>query len=433
MSQRKIDLLAASSIVVANMIGTGVFTSLGYQLFGTAPGFPILAIWLVGGVLAFLGALCYAELATRLPEDGGEYYFLSKIYHPALGFMAGFVSATVGFAAPIAMAALALGAYLKGIVPGLDEKLLAAGIVLAISTIHAVNFKAGLSFQKVFTIVKVFIIVVFIAIGFSKGNVQQVNFNPGDWSWEKIVNVGFAVNLVWVSFAYSGWNASAYIAGEIIQPEKNLSRSILWGTMIVTVLYVFLNAVFMMTTPADKMVGVKEVGLVASEYIFGVNGGKIMGGIICVLLLSTISSMIIAGPRVIRPMFGKISFLKPLAATDKSGNPVLSIAFQTVLALVLLYTIKFESLTYYIAFTLSMFTVLTVAGIIVLRIREGKPEGYKAFGYPVTPVLFIATTLGVAGFFMYKNTTESLAGLLTILIGLVMYYFSDFRKKTTEL
>jgi APA family basic amino acid/polyamine antiporter len=126
----------------------------------------------------------------------------------------------------------------------------------------------------------VFIIVVFIAIGFSKGNVQQVNFNPGDWSWEKIVNVGFAVNLVWVSFAYSGWNASAYIAGEIIQPEKNLSRSILWGTMIVTVLYVFLNAVFMMTTPADKMVGVKEVGLVASEYIFGVNGGKIMGGII---------------------------------------------------------------------------------------------------------------------------------------------------------
>ena len=220
MSQRKIDLLAASSIVVANMIGTGVFTSLGYQLFGTAPGFPILAIWLVGGILAFLGALCYAELATRLPEDGGEYYFLSKIYHPALGFMAGFVSATVGFAAPIAMAALALGAYLKGIVPGLDEKLLAAGIVLAISTIHAVNFKAGLSFQKVFTIVKVFIIVVFIAIGFSKGNVQQVNFNPGDWSWEKIVNVGFAVNLVWVSFAYSGWNASAYIAGESFNPKK---------------------------------------------------------------------------------------------------------------------------------------------------------------------------------------------------------------------
>jgi APA family basic amino acid/polyamine antiporter len=432
MSERKIDFLAAASIVVANMIGTGVFTSLGFQLFGTPPGLPILAIWIVGGVLAFLGALCYAELATRLPEDGGEYYFLSKIYHPALGFMAGFVSATVGFAAPIAMAALALGAYLKGIFPMMDEKLVAAGIVVIISTIHGINFKAGLSFQKIFTILKVAIIVIFIIIGLSGGNTQQVNFSLSGWKIDQIFNIGFAVNLVWVSFAYSGWNASAYIAGEIIKPEKNLSRSILWGALIVTVLYVFLNAVFMMAAPASSIVGVKEVGLVASNYIFGESGGRIMGGVICILLLSTISSMIIAGPRVIQPMFSKISFLKPIAVNDENGNPARSIIFQTTLALLLLFTIKFETLTFYIAFTLSMFTILTVAGMMIMRYRHGKPSGYKAFGYPVTPILFIATTSGVAGFFMYRNTAESLWGLLTIFIGLLMYFFSDHFKQKNK-
>jgi APA family basic amino acid/polyamine antiporter len=430
MSHRKIDLSAAVSLVVANMIGTGVFTSLGYQLYGTTAGFPILAIWIVGGILAFLGALCYAEIATRLPEDGGEYYFLSKIYHPALGFMAGFVSATVGFAAPIAMAALALGAYLKGVFTSIDEKLIAAIIVAVISTIHSVNFKAGISFQKIFTLIKVLIIIVFIIIGLSQGNVQGVKFSPVAWSWSEVVNLGFAVNLVWVSFAFSGWNASAYIAGEIIEPEKNLSRSILWGSLIVTVLYVFLNAVFMMAAPAQEIMGVKEVGLVVSQFIFGTYGGKIMGGIICILLLSTISSMIIAGPRVIKPMFDKIPFLRSLSTNDEQGNPVSSILFQTVLALVLINS-NFESLTFYIAFTLSMFTVLTVAGMFVLRYRYGKPQGYKAFGYPITPILFIATTTGVALFFMYEHMQESLAGLLTITIGLIMYFFSDYKKKKT--
>jgi APA family basic amino acid/polyamine antiporter len=432
MSERKIDLTAAWSIVVANMIGTGVFTSLGFQLFDTKPGFPILLIWILGGVLAFLGALCYAELATRLPKDGGEYYFLSKIYHPALGFMAGFVSSTVGFAAPIAAAALALGGYLSGVFPGIHQTFTATLIVVGISSIHLVNMRAGVSFQKIFTFIKVAIIIVFIGVGIAKGNIQNVPFSPSAFSMHDLLNHGLAVSLVWVSFAYSGWNASAYIAGEIIDPNRNLSRSILYGTGIVTVLYVLLNMVFMMAAPASALVGVKEVGLVASNYIFGENGGRIMGGIISLLLISTISSMVLAGPRVLQSMFEKIPVAQSLGKRSAAGNPVGAIVFQTVLSLILMVTLDFDSLIYYIAFTLSLFTTLTAAGIIILRQREGKPAGYKAWGYPVTPILFIGTTLLIAAYFGYTHPKESLSGLGTALLGAILYFISDKKAVDAE-
>lgn len=432
MSERKIDLTAAASIVVANMIGTGVFTSLGYQLFETKAGFPIVLIWIVGGFLAFLGALCYAEIATRLPEDGGEYYFLGKMYHPALGFMAGFVSSTVGFAAPIAAAALALGGYLQGVFPGLNPTLSASAVVLAIALVHLTNMKAGVSFQKIFTFVKVGIIIVFIGMGLLQGNVQHHSFSPMDFSWNEMVNPALAVSLIWVSFAYSGWNASAYVAGSIIKPEKNLSRSILYGTALVTVLYVLLNIVFMMAAPVTALTGVKEVGLVASNYIFGTNGGKIMGGIISVLLISTISSMIIAGPRVLQPMFSKINALQSLAKKDDSGNPTRAILFQTLLSLCLMLMLDFGSLIYYIAFTLSLFTTLTVAGMMVLRLKHGKPTGYRAFGYPITPIVFIAATLAVAIFFVRSNPVESMYGLGTALLGVVLYFFSSDYKNPKD-
>ena len=281
--QRNVDLFGATSIVVANMIGTGVFTSLGYQLFDIQSGFGIVMIWLVGGLLALCGAFCYAELATRLPEDGGEYYFLSKIYHPALGFVAGFVSSTVGFAAPIAGASIALGAYVHGVWPGVNETALAIIVITLISVIHWWNARLGIDFQKGSTLLKVSMILLFIATGFAIGN-QPVDFMPSVQSWKEIfgdgggdssgflglgnlVSPAFATSLIWVSFAYSGWNASTYIAGSIENPNRNLSRSILLGTLTVTGLYVLLNMVLMKSTAVQNLMGVKEVGLVAAEEI----------------------------------------------------------------------------------------------------------------------------------------------------------------------
>lgn len=440
MSHRKIDLSAAVSLVVANMVGTGVFTGLGFQLLSHQQAFTILALWIVGGFMAFLGAVSYAELATRLPQDGGEYHFLSKVYHPSLGFMAGFVSATVGFSAPIALAAASLGTYAHGVMPELNGTWIGTGVILLIASIHAINLSAGVSFQKVFTLIKVLLIGFFIAAGLYHGNTQGITLGFTDLSGSEIMTAGFAVNLVYVSYAYSGWNASAYLAGEIVKPEKNLNRSIVWGTLLVMLLYVLLNAVFVMSAPMNEMKVAtegaaafqpKEVGIISAQYIFGTWGGKVMGGVICVLLVSTISAMIIAGPRVIQPMFGKVPALGLLARTNDKGNPVAAILFQTLLALIILWTASFDSIMQYIGFTLTIFTTLTVAGVIIYRYRHGKPEGYRALGYPITPILFIAGNIWICYFQLTSKTTESLIGLGTALLGVLLYFISTDRNTTT--
>lgn len=441
MSHRKIDLSAAVSLVVANMVGTGVFTGLGFQLLSHQQAFTILALWIAGGFMAFLGAVCYAELATRLPQDGGEYHFLSKVYHPSLGFMAGFVSATVGFSAPIALAAASLGTYAHGVMPDLNGTWIGTGVILLIAAIHAINLSAGVSFQKVFTLIKVLLIGFFIAAGLYHGNTQGIALGFSDLSGSEIMTAGFAVNLVYVSYAYSGWNASAYLAGEIVKPEKNLNRSIVWGTLLVMLLYVLLNAVFVMSAPMNEMKVAtegaaafqpKEVGIISAQYIFGTWGGKVMGGVICILLVSTISAMIIAGPRVIQPMFGKVPALGLLARTNDKGNPVAAILFQTLLALIILWTASFDSIMQYIGFTLTIFTTLTVAGVIIYRFRHGRPEGYKALGYPITPILFIAGNIWICYFQLTSKTTESLIGLGTALLGVLLYFISTDRNSTTS-
>ncbi len=441
MSHRKIDLSAAVSLVVANMVGTGVFTGLGFQLLSHQQAFTILALWIAGGFMAFLGAVCYAELATRLPQDGGEYHFLSKVYHPSLGFMAGFVSATVGFSAPIALAAASLGTYAHGVMPELNGTWIGTGVILLIASIHAINLSAGVSFQKVFTLIKVLLIGFFIAAGLYHGNTQGIALGFSDLSGSEIMTAGFAVNLVYVSYAYSGWNASAYLAGEIVKPEKNLNRSIVWGTLLVMLLYVLLNAVFVMSAPMNEMKVAtegaaafqpKEVGIISAQYIFGTWGGKVMGGVICILLVSTISAMIIAGPRVIQPMFGKVPALGLLARTNDKGNPVAAILFQTLLALIILWTASFDSIMQYIGFTLTIFTTLTVAGVIIYRFRHGRPEGYKALGYPITPILFIAGNIWICYFQLTSKTTESLIGLGTALLGVLLYFISTDRNSTTS-
>ena len=426
MSKRKIDFWGATSMVVANMVGTGVFTSLGYQLFDIHSGFSIIMIWIVGGLLALLGAFSYAEIASRLPEDGGEFHFLSKIYHPALGYMAGFVSSTVGFAAPVAGAALALGAYVNGVWGGLNERYIALFVVVAISLVHLYSMKLGLLFQKVSTLAKVVIILLFVVTGFILAP-HPISFLPQQSSFSEIFNdfsltPAFAISLIFVSFAYSGWNASAYIAGSMKNPEKNLSRSILLGTTLVIILYVSLNAVFLMSTPMDNLVGNKEVGLIAAKSLLGVSVGNLMGGIISLLLVSTISSMIFTGPRVMKSMFQEIKHLKLLGQTTNDGTPRNAIAVQCILSLIFLYTLNFESLIYYTSFTLSLFTLLTVMGLFVLRFKQGKPSGYKAWGYPVTPFLFVTMTGGVAYHFIDDKPLESILGLCTALLGLIFYF-----------
>src|SRR5438128_6457435 len=217
---RTIGFWTASAIVIANIIGTGVFTSLGFQLVDLSSGFVLVLLWIIGGIVALCGALCYGEISAALPRSGGEYHFLSQIYHPALGFMAGFISATVGFAAPIALAAMAFGTYFVGVFGVGLSVMLSFVVVWVVAAFHFGNLQIGSAFQNLSTLVKLLLIGALITAGFFVQPKQPISFLPAPGDTIAIFGAPFAVALVYVMYSYSGWNAAAYISGEIKQPEK---------------------------------------------------------------------------------------------------------------------------------------------------------------------------------------------------------------------
>ncbi len=431
----KISVTTATAIVIANMVGTGVFTSLGFQVMGVQSIFALLMLWVIGGILSFCGALSYSELGAAIPRSGGEYTYLSKIYHPAVGFLSGFVSVFVGFAAPIALAAMALGGYFCTVFPWFNPVWVGATVVVLITLVHSINLSIGSRFQNIVTSLKVLLILIFIVCGFVFGEHQPISVLPLQGSWKEIGSAAFAISLIFVSYAYSGWNASAYMAGEIKNPQKNLPKSILSGTLIVMVLYILLNFIFLYTVPIAEMADsqgnpIIEIGALSAGKIFGNTGGNIMSLVISILLISTISSMVLAGPRVTMTIGEDIAALKFFARKNKKGIPVIAIILQSLIALILIFTSSFDAVLTYLGFTLTLFTTLTVLGLFILRINKPDlPRPFKAWGYPITPAIFILLNLGIIYHSLTSKLTESLAGLGTVLIGLVIFYITQYYSK----
>ena len=274
----------ATAIVVADMVGVGVFTSLGFQVKDIPSGFSILLLWAVGGIVALCGVFSYSELGAMFPRSSGEYNFLGRAFHPAFGFVAGWVSATVGFAAPVALAAMAFGEYGKSVLPDAPPLALAIGVVWLVSLVQLGGVRHSSTFQLISTVLKVVLIVAFLVAGFVIGTPQPMSFTPSVSDFAYIVSAPFAIGLVFVMYSFSGWNAATYIIGEMRMPEQNLPRAML-GTLIVLVLYVALNAVFLYTTPIDKLAGQVDVARIAGSHIFGELGGRIVGAMICVGLI----------------------------------------------------------------------------------------------------------------------------------------------------
>src|SRR5258708_5753364 len=265
-----VSVLVAAAIVVADMVGVGVFTSLGFQVKDIPSGFSILALWTVGGLVALCGVFAYSELGAMFPRSSGEYNFLSRAYHPAFGFLAGWVSATVGFAAPVALAAMAFGEYGKSIDPEAPSLALAIGIVWLVSLVQLCGVRHSSTFQLISTILKVVLIIAFLVAGFVVGTPQPLTFAPQASDFAHIVSAPFAIGLVFVMYSFSGWNAATYIIGEMRMPQRNLPRAMLSGTLIVLVLYVALNAVFLRTAPIDKLARQIDVATIAGPSIFAV-------------------------------------------------------------------------------------------------------------------------------------------------------------------
>jgi APA family basic amino acid/polyamine antiporter len=424
MTEKRIGLYTATSLVIANMVGTGVFTSLGFQVLGTHSVFALLLLWIIGGIVAACGALAYGELGAAMPRSGGEYHYLSRIFHPAIGFLSGWVSATVGFAAPTALAAMALGDYASRVFTMLHPMAVAIGVVVLLTLMHAVRAQAGIQFQNAFTTVKVLLIVFFIGAGLILGGAagHHIDVLPGRGVLQDIMSRDFAISLFFVSYAYSGWNAAAYIAGEIENPQRNLPRSLLQGTILVTLLYVLLNFVFLYTTPMDQLAGKVEVGYIAATNIFGETGGRMMGLVIALLLVSSTSSMIMAGPRVAQMMGEDLPLLRVFARTNANKVPAIAIVTQSAITLLLILTSTFDRVITYMGFTLSLFTMMTVVGLIVLRIgRPELPRPFRMWGYPYTAAVFLLVGLWTLVYGLIYRPVESAAGFATVFSGLIVY------------
>jgi APA family basic amino acid/polyamine antiporter len=377
---------------------------------------------LLGGLISFSGALVYGELGVAIPRSGGEYVYLSKLMHPSVGFMSGWVSSTVGFAAPVALASMALGTYVNKIFPEINISICALTVVAIITLIHAMHLKVGSGFQKIVTALKVIVIVGFILAGFIHTPTHQISILPQTTSINEIFSAGFWVSLIYVSYAYSGWNAASYLAGEMENPQKNLPKALLLGTFIVTIIYVLLNFIFLYSAPMSELTGVLEIGHVSAAHIFGVTIGKLMSLIIAFLLLSSISAMIMAGPRIIKSMGEDLPMLSVLAKTNKHQVPYMAVITQSLITVLLILTAQFEAVLTFVGFSLSIFTFLTVTSVFILRRQNTIHTGYKTWGYPITPILFLLLN-GFTIFFVFQQKpTESLLGLLNVAIGGLVYF-----------
>jgi APA family basic amino acid/polyamine antiporter len=434
---KKFRHTTVTAVVIANMVGTGVFTSLGFQLLTIESGFVLMALWAVGGLIALCGAMTYAELGAALPRSGGEYNFLTEIYHPAAGFVSGWVSATIGFAGPTALAAMTFAAYAASILetgdsPGV-RKLLATALVVLLAMAHASNHRTSGATQMAFTIVKVAVILVFCVAALSIGETGQgVRYRPVAGDADLLVSGAFAVSLIYVSYAYTGWNAATYLSSELEDPGRTLPGILTVGTLAVVLLYLALNYTFLQTAPIDAMRGQVEIGYISARAAFGEWGGRLTGLVLAGLLVSTVSAMLLAGPRVLQVIGEDFSAFRLLGRRNRHGIPAVAIGVQAILAIVFVLSGTFESVLVFAGFTLALNSFVTVLGVFVLRWRQPTlPRPYRTFGYPFTPLAYLALTGWTLAFVLVNKPQEGLFGLAVIATGLLVYIVAGRRKQST--
>jgi APA family basic amino acid/polyamine antiporter len=422
--EKKYSLAVGIALVIANMVGTGVFTSLGYQVGPLPSGFAILSLWLVGGVVALSGALTYAEVATTLKRSGGEYLYLGTVMHPALGFVAGWVSMLVGFAGAISAVALAIGEYSHVILP-FDSTITAVLSIALVSAIHWFGVRTGGIAQTILTTLKISLILFFCIAPFfvSSVSLSGISFWPQPGDGALMASAGFAVSLVYVVYAYTGWNAAAYIAGNLENPVRNLPRSLITGTCVVVVIYLLLNAMFLYTARFDELAGQNDIGNVVAYKLFGPTAGALFSALFSIALLSTLSAMTIAGPRVFEAMGEDYPAMKWFAAKNRYHMPFLAIATQAGWAIFLVLVSSFKEIIQYISISLSIFSMLTVLSIFWVRQRY--PAAARPFTvplYPLPPIVFTVCT----GWMIYYVTSDDpriiLYSLATMIPGLLVYF-----------
>ncbi len=441
---RHIRLRSATALVVANIIGAGIFTTTGFQAADLGHPLYIFLLWVIGGALALFGALCYGELGALMPQAGGEYVYLRDTYGPALGFMSAFVSLVAGFSAPIAAATKALVRYLSHFFPFLAGEsmlgslvsvndLIAIGIVWLLIVIHLCGVRAGMGFNDLVTLFKVagIVSILLAAVALGRGDVS--NLTRISTSFYELSQAdafaAFGTSLIFVMFCYSGWNAAAYVASEMKDPQRDLPRALLFGTLIVMLLYLGLNAVYFYGADVDVLAGQVEVGLVASRTLFGAWGVTLVTIVLCTSIFASVSAMTIAGPRVYYALGRDFPLFSFLAKARGTGSPATALFLQGVVTSLIIVSGRIDQIQQYVGFTLVLFASLAVSCVIVLRVRRPDlKRPFRAWGYPITPLLFLC----VSGWMMYwafqGRPVESTLSLLTVLVGGVIFFLTANRE-----
>ena len=438
---RKLGLFPLTNIVIANMIGAGIFTTSGLLMQDLHNPMIMIILWVVGGTIAICGALSYGELGAAIPRAGGEYAFLSRLYHPTLGFLSGWVSFFVGFSAPIAASAIGFVAYMTRAFPEILRlgifnesieatilrKLYAICVIVLFTAIHTRGLEFGANVQNVLTILKVGLIVGLIFAGFVFGQgswdhfSQGLDFQFGFEGWKVI-----GLSLMWIMFAYSGWNASAYIGSEVKNPSKNLPRSLIVGTGIVILLYFCLNLIYVYAVAPPDMEGVISIAGLAAGNLFGQSFERILSIMISFALFSSLSAYIILGPRVYYSMAKDKHFFRFAQDVHKKfGVPAKSIILQGAIATVMVLFGTFDQLLTYMGFSLGIFPLLAVLG--VFKVRRLKLSPYKMPGFPLAPVLYILAGIAILTLAFFQRPMESSIAIATVLVGIPVYWI--FKKK----
>jgi amino acid transporter len=413
---RHLGLGSATALVVAAMIGTGVFTASGYLLQQLGSPWAVLGIWGLGGVVAALGAVSYGALARRIPESGGEYVFLSHTIHPAAGYLAGWVTLVAGLAAPAAAGALSFGEYVAPWVPA-RPALTATLLLLMTAGLHAGSMARAARVQRIAVAVEVVLIVAFLVAGIGRVHLPA--------SSAPAPSAGaLASALIFVSYSYSGWNTVVYVGGEVRDPTRNLPRAMLIGAVGVTALYLALNVVFLFSAPAAALAGRVDVGRYAAQAIGGAGMAQAVSALIAFALATFVSSMSMAGPHVTAKMAND-GYLPRLLRADPSEPPRAALLLQLALSLVLVWLEKPDRLMMYVGFTLGLSTAATVVGLIRLRRREG--PALAVWGWPWVPALFLIFVLGSTAVAIVARPLASAAAGAVLLVGFLAFRWQRAR------
>ncbi|HOT43858.1 MAG TPA: amino acid permease [Spirochaetota bacterium] len=433
--KRQIGLVTAMMIIIADVIGTGIFMTTGEVLGMTGSAVAVLVLFGIGGVIALTGSLCYAELATMWPEDGGEYVYLKKIYGHLPSFLSGWISLIIGFSLAASMSAITAVNYVNKLSPeGIFTgswlpKFVAAGIIVFFSMIHLIGVQKGSLVQNILTILKLLVVFLFIALGFYFADWSTVgrlsdNYQVGDGS--SVFKWGSA--LIIIMYAYSGWNGTTYIAGEIRDPDKNLPRALFLGTLLITVIYLAMNVVYLMSAPGDVIMteGKYTIGALAAKNLFGPNIGPVFDASIVLILLSSVSVQMMIGPRVTFAMAKDRTIFGSLGRVNlRFQTPDLAIVVQMVIAVFYVF-IGFDAILkmlIYMGFALSIFPLMTVIGMVYTRIK--KPELARPFRvplFPLIPLIYITLMIAVIITTLIEKTVPSLFAVGVVLVGIVIFF-----------